>query len=131
MKYIIIIILSFFLLPSCGKKVMVKGLVYNPVTGEGIPDVKIYVTRPKFTMGYDGAGSKTVYETVTNKYGEFVIERRFQRIRNYRIAYVADPYKYYSVRANVDDIGAHTDGAELTYPLIPVAYLKFNIINHY
>jgi hypothetical protein len=131
MKYltIIIILSSLLLLPSCGKKVMVKGLVYNPVTGEGIPGIDVVVTRAKFTLGYDGGGYKVIYATKTNANGNFTIEERFRRSKNYKLTYSGDPDKYYQIRSEVDDIGAHTDGAELTYPLIPRGGLAKNTVN--
>ena len=64
MKNFLLLYFLFLLLSACGKKTTVKGRVYNPVTGEGI---KVIVIKPKISLGYDGAGSKTVFETMTDE----------------------------------------------------------------
>lgn len=67
MKNFLLLYFLFLLLSACGKKTTFKGRVYNPVTGEGISGIKVIVIKPKISLGYDGAGSKTVFETMTDE----------------------------------------------------------------
>ena len=42
-----LLILSFLLLLSCGKKTTMKGRIVNPVTNTGIACIKVIETKPK------------------------------------------------------------------------------------
>ncbi len=119
----------FLLLLSCGKKTTMKGRIVNPVTNTGIAGIKVIVTKPKKCLGYDGCGSKTIYETVSDENGYFLIEKRFRRSKSYTIAYVFDKNKYRRLEAQVSPAGAEYDGEEFEFPLIPLGYLRPNIKN--
>ena len=123
------LILVLLLDASCGKKTTVKGRVYNPVTGEGIPEIEVLVTKDKFSLGYDGNGVKKIYSTKTDQNGEFVIEDRFRKSKTYKLYYIIDLEKYYMIQGEAENIGADSDGMQLEYPLIPAAYIKLSFLN--
>lgn len=128
MKYTVLLI-ALFLLSNCGKKTTINGRVYNPVTNEGIAGIEVYVTRPKGGLGYDGNGTKTVYTTITDASGNFVIDERFRKSKSYTISYGYDQKKYKLFDKQNSPAGAEYDGSLIEFPLIPLGKLTENINN--
>ena len=74
MKYLIALI-SFILLLACtkvGKNMTIKGRAVNPVTGEGIPGARVFLSRSKLDIG---SATKIVKETTTDENGSFEISK--------------------------------------------------------
>ncbi len=74
MKYSITLI-SFIFLFGCtkvGKNMTIKGRAVNPVTGEGIPGARVFLSRSKLDIG---SATKIVKETTTDENGSFEISK--------------------------------------------------------
>lgn len=129
MKNYTILFFICLLLLSCGKKTTMKGRIVNPVTNMGISGIKVIVTKPKKCLGYDGCGSKTIYETVSDENGYFLIEKRFRKSKSYTINYGYDKNNYTLVDAQVSPAGAEYDGSSFEFYLLPKGSLQRNIEN--
>lgn len=129
MKNITLIFILALFFSSCGKKTEMKGRIVNPVTGEGIPNIDVYVTRPKGGLGYDGSGTKTVFSTVSDENGYFTIEKRFRKSKSYTISYGYDQKKYQLFDKQVSPAGAKYDGDYFEFSLVPIGRLLMNIQN--
>jgi hypothetical protein len=67
---------TLLLLVSCtkfGKNMTVKGRVFNPITGEGIPDIRVFMYKAKLTSL--PADYKTVKEDHTDSEGSFELNK--------------------------------------------------------
>ena len=74
MKYLITLI-SFIFLLGCtkvGKNMTIKGRAVNPITGEGIPGARVFLSRSKLDIG---SATKIVKETTTDENGSFEISK--------------------------------------------------------
>ena len=74
MKYSITLI-SFIFLLGCtkvGKNMTIKGRAVNPITGEGIPGARVFLSRSKLDIG---SATKIVKETTTDENGSFEISK--------------------------------------------------------
>ena len=118
-----------FLLSSCYKKTTMKGRIVNPVTNLGIAGIKVYVTKPKTCLGYDGCGSKTIFETESDDEGYFTIEKRFRKSKTYTVSYGYDKTKYGLLKAQVSPAGTEYDGSNFEFYLIPNGNLIRNLNN--
>ncbi len=78
MNILLRITISICLLTSCtkfGKNVYVDGRVYNPITGEGIPNIPIRLYRNTIDSKDPlGVGSKTLETTTTDANGYYKVE---------------------------------------------------------
>ena len=129
MKNYIVLIFVCLLLHSCGKKTTMKGRIVNPVTNTGIASIKVIVTKPKKCLGYDGCGSKTIYETVSDENGYFLIEKRFRKSKTYTIEYKFDENKYRLFNKQVSPAGSDYNGAVFEFQLISLSYFRQKIKN--
>ncbi|MDD2983255.1 MAG: hypothetical protein PHQ74_07700 [Crocinitomicaceae bacterium] len=129
MKNWTIIIIVLTILFSCGKKTTMKGRIINPVTNTGIAGIKVVVTKPKKCLGYDGCGTKTIFETTSDNNGYFMIEKRFRKSKEYTIQYYFDDKKYLLVDAQVSPAGQEYNGTYFEFLLFPKGKYKRNFIN--
>lgn len=124
----IIYVLAMLMLCSCYKKTTMRGRIVNPVTGEGISGIQIYVTKPKKCLGYDGCGSKTIFKTESNQDGYFTIEKWFLKSKTYTVSYGYSKDKYTFIN-QVSATGATYNKTYYEYYLIPNGELIENINN--
>ena len=71
-----LLLFSILILTSCtkfGKNVTVKGRVVNPITGEGVPDIRVFMY--KTTNTSLPADYKTVKEDYTDSEGSFELNK--------------------------------------------------------
>jgi 5-hydroxyisourate hydrolase-like protein (transthyretin family) len=74
-KRVLIAILYLLVLSTCtkfGKNITVQGRVLNPITGEGIAGVEVWLQ--KTTMGLPG-GKKTIKSVTTDADGNFELDK--------------------------------------------------------
>ena len=85
-----------FLLCTCtkfGKNVTIKGRVLNPITGEGIPNIEIWLQKP--TNGLPG-GLKTIKKATTDENGNYEIDK-FSLSANSAICALPASGEYYPI----------------------------------
>src|SRR5690554_4424136 len=98
---LIIIFLLFGTMNSCtkfGKNVTVEGRVENPVTGEGISGVEIWLL--KTTMGLPGA-NKSVKTVFSDEHGSFKVDK---------FSFRADKIRIGNAHGDYYSIGWYKDG---------------------
>ena len=120
-------ILLVLILLSCGKKVTVKGRVYNPIDNKGIEGVDVQLSRSKVGFfSYDGAGSKVIENTTTDQDGNYLIDYRHNN-RSFRLFFSVDEEKYINTEPVQYNISQQNNTIDL--PLVPLSFLKLKINN--
>ncbi|AEA43635.1 hypothetical protein [Fluviicola taffensis] len=128
--------LFIFLLSTCtkfGKNVYVDGRVYNPITGEGIPNIPIRLYRSKLDSKDPlGTDSKTLQTTTTDANGY------------YKMEHLSTPFNHVWIRLNNLDyypigwVGFGHTGSELVkkgkrnhldYEMVPYGNYKIVVNN--
>ena len=125
-NYFIIILLAGFLF-SCGKKVTVKGRVYNLIDNEGIEGVDVQLSRSKVGFfAYDGAGSKAIENTTTDQDGNYLISYRHNN-RSFRLFFSVDEEQYINTEPVQYNISQQNNTIDV--PLVSLSFLKLKISN--
>ena len=99
----IFFILLLFSCAKDGKNIYVEGRVVNPVTGEGIPNIKMELWKLTATVSGSGIDGKIVKEVMTDDQGNFVLDHNGSLFNAYlvRLTYELD---------NTNGIGYHRVG---------------------
>ena len=120
-------ILLVLILLSCGKKVTVKGRVYNPIDNEGIEGIDVQLSRSKVGFfSYDGTGSQAIENTTTNQDGNYLINYRHNN-RSFRLFFSVDEELYINAEPVQYNISQQNNTIDV--PLVPVSYIKYHIEN--
>ena len=137
---LLILLLGFLSCTKGGGNIYVEGRVYNPVTGEGIPDVKINLTKAKVggAPASQSGGYKTVKSVTTNAEGYYEITHSTILLQDYYIR-VEEPADYYSL-GFIDGEGNYQNGSlfkvnkskntYVGYEAISFAKIKYIISNN-
>lgn len=123
MKYFAFVI-SIFLLFSCGKKHTVTGRVYNPVTGEGIPGISVYLMKDKACLSYVGCGEKAIESTTTDSDGYYSM--RYRDKGGLNLLFDHDINDYHRMNSNIPGISGNE---EYDLLLVTKGYLQRTITN--
>lgn len=98
-------IIGFFLLllffTSCKKQITVSGRVYNPNSGEGIPNIKMYIWK---TGGGIPGGEKTLFRTYTDENGYYSFSEK-KMGATYLSVVLGDDYKHLTWVVNGEEKG--------------------------
>jgi hypothetical protein len=81
---------------SCGKKTTVAGRVYNPVTGEGVENIDVVLSRTNASLSSSGGGTTELERLTTDATGNYSFEYR-DGGRVKRLRFVFDDDFYYPV----------------------------------
>jgi hypothetical protein len=127
-----------FLLCTCtkfGKNVTIKGRVLNPITGEGIPNIEIWLQKP--TNGLPG-GLKTIKKATTDENGNYEIDK-FSLSANSAICALPASGEYYPIGWKNSETGENMGSPTLNikkgktmhvdYHAVPYGELSLNIKN--
>jgi len=123
MKYITFIF-SILLMVSCGKQRVVKGRVYNPVTGNGISGIEVQVRKGKSCISYDGCGSKLLESTTTDANGNYSMQYRDKDDQYLLFKHNIDDF--YRINSNIPGISGNQ---EYDLLLVTKGYEQYSIIN--
>jgi hypothetical protein len=129
MKTKILFIVLTLLLASCGKKVTVKGRIYNPVTNLGIEGVEVIIGREKIGVPFstDGSGGKDLEQTTSDAEGYYSAQFRQKRSRAYYLGFKFDHEKYFNITSENKDVS--DGGKTIDLQLVPYGKLAKNIKN--
>ncbi|HIP35540.1 MAG TPA: carboxypeptidase regulatory-like domain-containing protein [Crocinitomix sp.] len=109
---------------SCGKKRTVHGRVYNPVTGNGIAGMGVYVMKDKTCLSYDGCADKAIESTTTDANGYYLMQYRDKG--GLSLLFDNDIDAFYRMNSNIPGISGNQ---EYDLLLVTKGYLQKTITN--
>lgn len=131
MKAIPYLVIFCLLLAACKKEVTVTGRVYNPITNEGIPGIKVSLVRQKAGVpgAMEGGGSTPLISVLTDAQGYFSITEKLKKTKTYDFRFIFSEDKYYPVEGYPYNVSYNDDHKEINLPLVPKGKLTVNINN--
>ncbi|MNU64092.1 hypothetical protein D3C71_533620 [compost metagenome] len=124
----VLLLLTVSTCTKFGKNVYVEGRVYDPITGEGIPNIslKIYRTKTNFSIGDPPPHPKILKQTTTDENGFYKMED------------LADAFKKVYVQLNEEDyylVGPNTYPVKkgkknrVDFEIVPAGHYKLVVNN--
>ena len=80
-----LVMLFLFSCAKEGKNIYIEGRVINPVTGEGIPNIKMELWKDNADIGGSGLNSKIVREVMSDDEGYFVLKHNGSLFNAYSV----------------------------------------------
>ena len=128
MRKLIILLAITFLLISCNKKYHVVGRVFNPITGEGFPNVKVEFSRS--TGGLPG-GDEEVISTLTDANGNYSLEYK-GRAERVKLDGLSNLYELGTLKEGVYQQALQLEAKktmEVNWHAVPYGQLKTTLTN--